>query len=253
MARKTIIAGNWKMNLLPTQAKELVTGIKENLVNRKNLEVVVIPQAGLIPIVKRCTANSAIQVGAQNCSSELSGAYTGETSAELIRTLGCSYCLAGHSERREMFSESNEFVGQKTQTLISMNVTPIVCVGETLEERESNRHFDKILEQIKAVYRQVNRIAWCRLVLAYEPIWAIGTGKTASKEQANEIHQFIRKEIREIAGEIVADSTGILYGGSANPSNAKELLDQPDIDGVLVGGASLNAESFTQIINAYSG
>jgi triosephosphate isomerase len=253
MARKTIIAGNWKMNLLPIPAEELVLEIKEDLTNQRNLEVVVIPQAALIPLVKEWTIDSAIQVGAQNCSNELSGAYTGEVSAELLRVLGCGYCLVGHSERREMFSESNEFVGQKAQTLISMNITPIVCVGETLEERESNAHFDKILAQVKAVYDQVDSDAWAGMVFAYEPIWAIGTGKTASKEQANEIHQFIRKEIRQIAGEILAGSTSILYGGSAKPSNAAELLDQSDIDGLLVGGAALDAGSFSQIINAYKG
>lgn len=238
------------MNLLPAQAHRLVVGIQENLESRKNLEVVIIPQIGLIALAKEWTTDSAIQVGAQNVFDKISGAYTGETSAELLRTLGCSYCLAGHSERRELFSETNDFVGKKAQTLISMNIVPIVCVGETLEERESNGHFKKILEQIKAVYEQVDKGGWARLVFAYEPIWAIGTGKTASKEQANEIHQFIREEIRNIAGEVVADSTSILYGGSAKPSNAGDLLGQAHIDGLLVGGASLKAEDFSQIINA---
>ncbi len=251
MARKTIIAGNWKMNLLPVPAEELVVGIKEKLINKKNLEVVVIPQSCMIPLVKEWTIDSAIQVGGQNCSDELAGAYTGETSAELLRTLGCGYCLVGHSERREMFEESNDLVGQKAQTLISMNITPIVCIGETLEERESSRHFEKILEQVKTVYDQVDQDAWSRIVIAYEPIWAIGTGKTATKEQANEIHQFIRKEIRQIGGDIIASSTSILYGGSAKPSNAEELLNQSDIDGLLVGGASLSAGDFSHIINAY--
>ena len=154
------------MNLLPAQAHRLVVGIQENLESRKNLEVVIIPQIGLIALAKEWTTDSAIQVGAQNVFDKISGAYTGETSAELLRTLGCSYCLAGHSERRELFSETNDFVGKKAQTLISMNIVPIVCVGETLEERESNGHFKKILEQIKAVYEQVDKGGWARLVFA---------------------------------------------------------------------------------------
>ncbi len=253
MARKTIIAGNWKMNLLPFQAEELIADMREEITGRKNLEVVVIPQTGLISLVKEWTLNTAVRVGAQNSSCELSGAFTGETSPELIRTLGCSYCLAGHSERREMFMEDDTLVGRKAQALISMNVTPIVCVGETLEERESNGHFDKIQKQVGAVYEQVEKEAWSRLVFAYEPIWAIGTGKTASAEQANEIHLFVREEIRRIAGEIVADGTSILYGGSAKPSNAEGLLGQSDVDGLLVGGASLKAEDFSRIVNAYRG
>jgi len=251
MARKTIIAGNWKMNLLPLQGEELALGLKEGLVNKPNLEVVIIPQTALIPLAQDWVMDCGLQLGAQNCSNNLSGAYTGENSPELLRAFGCTYCLVGHSERREIFNESNEFIGQKAQTLISMNITPIVCVGESLEERESNKHIDKILGQIQAVFDQVDQEGWSKMVFAYEPIWAIGTGKTASKEQANEIHQIIRQHIAKIAGELAGKSASILYGGSAKPGNAKELLNESDIDGLLVGGASLKVEDFSKIIEAF--
>mgnify|MGYP004007128047 FL=1 len=239
------------MNLLPLQGEELALGLKEGLVNNPNLEVVIIPQTALIPLAQDWVMDCGMQLGAQNCSNNLSGAYTGENSPELLRAFGCTYCLVGHSERREIFNESNEFIGQKAQTLISMNITPIVCVGESLEERESNKHIDKILGQIQAVFDQVDQEGWSKMVFAYEPIWAIGTGKTASKEQANEIHQFIRQHIIKIAGESAGKSASILYGGSAKPGNAKELLNQSDIDGLLVGGASLKVEDFSKIIEAF--
>lgn len=251
MARKTIIAGNWKMNLLPNQAEDLVFELKENLVNKPNLEVVLIPQAGLIPYVKEWTLDSAIQVGAQNCSAYRSGAHTGESSPELLRVLGCNYCLTGHSERREMYGGTNEIIAQKVQSICQFNMIPIICVGETLEERESGKHLEKIKRQVKAIFETVEPEFWPRFVFAYEPIWAIGTGKTASKEQANEIHQFIRSEICNAAGEVIANSVSILYGGSVKPANAMELMKQSDIDGVLVGGASLKAGDFSKIIEAF--
>lgn len=251
MARKTIIAGNWKMNLIPAQAEELIFDLKEGLVNKPNLEVVIIPQAGLIPYVKEWTLDSAIQVGAQNCSAYISGAHTGESSPELLRVLGCNYCLTGHSERREMYGGTNEVIAQKVQSICQFNMTPIVCVGETLEEREAGEHLKKIKKQVHTIFSTIESEFWTKLVFAYEPIWAIGTGKTASKEQANEIHQFIRNEICEVAGEVIANSVSILYGGSVKPANAKELMDQSDIDGVLVGGASLKADDFSKIIEAF--
>ena len=251
MARKTIIAGNWKMNLLPDQGEELVHGLKENLINKKNLEIVVMPPMAMIAFAADWTYNSPIRFGAQNCSDQLEGAFTGETSAELLKALGCGYCLVGHSERRELFGESSELVGRKAQILISMGISPIVRVGESLEEREAGRHFEKIKTQIQAIYKEVDKEKWTDLVFAYEPIWAIGTGKTASPEQADVVHRFIREQIRENAGEVVANATSILYGGSAKPSNAGELLAKVDIDGLLVGGASLKALDFSQIIAAF--
>ncbi|MCP4751077.1 MAG: triose-phosphate isomerase [Proteobacteria bacterium] len=251
MARRTIIAGNWKMNLLPAQGEELVVELKEKLVDKENLEVVVFPQASLIPLAQDWIVDSTIQLGAQNSSDKLSGAYTGETSPILLRTLGCSYCLAGHSERRVIFGETSEWVGKKAQTLISVGIVPIVCIGESLTERESGRHLEIIEDQLVAVYDQVAKEAWPRLVFAYEPVWAIGTGKTATPEQAEEVHRYIRKKIEGLAGEIVANATGILYGGSVKPSNAADLLVKENIDGFLVGGASLDAEDFSKIIAAF--
>lgn len=251
MARKVIIAGNWKMNLLPLQGEELVSVLKERTCSKENLEVVIFPQTALLPLAMDWTIDSAIQVGAQNASSALLGAYTGETSVDLLRTLGCSYCLAGHSERRSMFGETDEIVGQKAQTYLTMGITPLICVGESLEERESGKFLSVIENQIQIIFNQVSKEGWPRLVLAYEPVWAIGTGKTATPDQANEVHQFIRSQVQNLAGEIVANATSILYGGSANPSNAADLLAQSNIDGLLVGGASLKANDFVDIIAAF--
>lgn len=251
MSRTTYIAGNWKMNLLPDTGESLVSELVGNLKRKKNLEVIVFPTTALIPFAVDWALNSSIQVGAQNCSDMLSGAYTGETSPELLKVLGCTYCLVGHSERRVLFNELDEFVGRKAQTLLSLSIKPIVCVGESLEERENNQHLDKINDQIKTTYNQVEKEKWVDLIFAYEPIWAIGTGKTATPEQAEEIHVHIRRQIAKIAGPLIADSTSILYGGSAKPSNAKELLSQENIDGLLVGGASLNSEDFARMISVF--
>ncbi|MGK0289803.1 MAG: triosephosphate isomerase [bacterium] len=252
MARKTIIAGNWKMNLLPDQAKELVNGVKEGYSLQPDLEVVFFPQNLLLGKVLNWTQNSPLQVGSQNCYDKISGAYTGENSPELIRELGCTYSLLGHSERREYFNETNEFVASKAKISAAYGLRPLVCVGETLEEREAGTHFDKIKAQVKAVYDVFEVEDYPTLVFAYEPIWAIGTGKTASPEQADEVHKFIRDQIAEFSSAEVAASTSILYGGSAKPSNAKELLSKKDIDGLLVGGASLKNSDFCGIIKAYS-
>ena len=239
------------MNLLPDQGEALVSELVGSLRVKKGLEVIVIPPTALIPFAVDWSFNSGIQVGAQNCSDQLSGALTGETSPELLKVIGCSYCLVGHSERRVIFNESNEFIGRKAQTLLSLSITPIVCVGESLEERESGQHLKKIARQIKQTYELVEREQWSKLILAYEPIWAIGTGKTATPEQADEIHIHIREQIEEIAGQLTAESTSILYGGSAKPANAKELLSQKNIDGLLVGGASLNAEDFARMVSVF--
>ena len=253
MPRETIIAGNWKMNLLPEDAWELVSGLKENLKPTNHLKVVVIPQAPLLALVSGWLDGSFIDYGSQNSSTELSGAFTGETSPALLRQLGCRYGLAGHSERRELFGETDQMVADKTKALQAQGLSAIVCVGESLEERESNTHKEKIINQVRAIYKTLDPAAYKDLIFAYEPIWAIGTGKTASAAQANEIHQLIRTEIQAQAGEALAQSTPILYGGSAKPDNAKELLNQSDVDGLLVGGASLKADDFSKIVQAFDG
>lgn len=248
MARRKMIAGNWKMNLMPDQAEMLVQDLLSGFTSKPGLEVVLFPTTALIPFVRDWILDSAIRYGAQNCWHELSGAFTGETSAELLKVLGCDYCLVGHSERREIFNESNKLVGLKTQALINVGVTPLVCVGESLAEREAGTHLRKIKEQVESVFASVNRASWLRLLFAYEPVWAIGTGKTATPEQAEEIHQYIRSIIKDTAGESLAEGMGILYGGSAKPTNAAELLRKENIDGLLVGGASLKADEFIKII-----
>lgn len=249
--RKTIIAGNWKMNLLPAEGEELVAELKERIRAKENLEVVICPQMALVPLALDWVYDSPIQLGAQNCAEKRAGAYTGETSAELLKVLGCQYCLVGHSERRSLFGETDLNVGLKTRALLEMGVAPIVCVGETLEQRESGSHFELINTQVAAAFKALDAEAWTRLTFAYEPVWAIGTGKTATPAQANEIHQFIRARIKESAGDIVANATSILYGGSANAGNAADLLAESDIDGLLVGGASLKASDFAQIIASF--
>lgn len=251
MKRMTIIAGNWKMNLLPLEVEILLTELEDNFSIQPGLEVVVMPQSPLLTEALSWLGGSGIHLGAQNCSDSISGAFTGEVSPLLLKSLGCTYCLVGHSERRELFSESNQFVADKAKVLLSFNITPIVCVGETLEEREKNSHLDKISDQVKAIYSVTPKECWKDLVFAYEPIWAIGTGKTATPDQANEIHRFIRKTIQESTCDILAESISILYGGSVKADNAEQLLQQTDIDGFLVGGASLKSDDFINIIKAY--
>ncbi len=239
------------MNLLPDTGEALVDSLIAETENKPDLEVVIIPPMGLIPFAREWVMDSTILFGAQNCWHDLSGAFTGETSPELLKSLGCSYCLVGHSERREIFGESNDLVGLKTQALVKMRITPIVCVGESLAEREAGTHFEKIKTQVESVFQTLDKTAWIHLVFAYEPLWAIGTGKTATPEQADEVHQFIRNTIADLAGQFLAEGISILYGGSAKPSNAAELLSKDNIDGLLVGGASLKAEDFSKIILAY--
>jgi len=252
MARRTIIAGNWKMNLLPVEAEELVAELKSRISVQESLEIVICPQTALIPMAMDWILDSSIQVGAQNCAVKRSGAFTGETSPELLKVLGCRYCLVGHSERRSIFGESDETVALKTRLLLNLGITPVVCVGETLDEREAGRYFEVIDRQVNAVYDRLDPENWTGLVFAYEPVWAIGTGKTATPSQANEVHQYLRNRIRETAGDVVANAISILYGGSANAGNAAELLGESDIDGLLVGGASLKASEFAAIIASYN-
>lgn len=252
MARNTIIAGNWKMNLLPAQAEELILDLKRQVKSKPFLEVVVFPQSPLIPLISDWIIDSVIQLGAQNASDNISGAFTGETSPEMLKTLGCRYCLSGHSERRQLFGETDQMVAQKAQSLLAFGITPIVCVGETLTERESNQHEEIIQKQVVSIFNEIDKECWPRLVFAYEPIWAIGTGKTATPDQADEIHQFIRSRIKETAGEIVANASSILYGGSVKPSNALELLGKKEIDGFLVGGASLKSDDFLKIVSTFN-
>jgi triosephosphate isomerase len=251
--RKKIIAGNWKMNLLFEEADELLFSIKEKIEEQEiNCDEIILcppfPYMEIAGDVFNEVANAYI--GAQNTSEEEKGAYTGEISAEMLNSLNIEYCIIGHSERRKYFRETDEQILKKAQILLDNNVKPIICCGELLEEREKNIYFDVIKNQLKKAIIPLGKKA-LGVVIAYEPVWAIGTGKTATPEQAQEIHAFIRSYICEELGEEIGESISILYGGSCKPNNAKELFQKKDVDGGLIGGASLSADDFIQIANSF--
>ena len=251
MKRKTIIAGNWKMNLSIQEAKTLAKELVETFVQKDNLNLVLIPQNPLLPIISEILTSSCIQLGAQNSSNHLQGPYTGETSPKLLSELECSYCLAGHSERRQIFGETNNIVAKKALALIQVGIIPIICLGETIEERETNKYKEVIFEQLNPIYSTIELSLQNQIVLAYEPIWAIGTAKTSSSEQAEEVHHFMRTQIEVLANLNIAKNTSILYGGSVKSGNAFDLLSKINIDGLLVGGASLKSLEFQEIIKAF--
>lgn len=247
MARKKIVAGNWKMNTLPAEgvelAKSVVAGRGEvcSCVN-----FIVCPPFTHLSQVVEAVKGSDIAVGAQNCATEAKGAYTGEIAASMIAALGCKYVILGHSERRQYYGETSATLNKKMEQAYANNLTPIYCVGENLEEREANRHFEVVKAQIEEVVFNLTAEQFADLVIAYEPVWAIGTGKTATAEQAQEIHAYIREVLRGKFGA-AADECPILYGGSCKPSNAAEIFAKADVDGGLIGGAALKAEDFLAI------
>jgi triosephosphate isomerase len=245
--RKKIIAGNWKMNKTPTEAVALVEELKP-LVANANADVVVCPPFVCIPAVKAAVEGSNIEVGAQNMYFEEKGAYTGEVAPNMLVDLGVKYVIIGHSERRQYFAETDETVNKKVLTAFKHGLIPIVCVGESLEQREQGITNDLVRMQTKIALKGLTPEQAKQVVIAYEPIWAIGTGKTATAEQANEVNAVIRETVKELFGEEVSTYTRIQYGGSVNAGNAKELMNMPDIDGGLVGGASLKAEDFSKIV-----
>jgi len=248
--RKTVIAGNWKMNKTAADAKTLVEEIKASISKNKWCEIVVIPPFVDIPAAVKAARGSRIAVGAQNMHFEKSGAFTGEISAEMLKALGVKYVVVGHSERRQYFGETDINVNKKVIAALAAGLIPIVCVGETLEQREQGVTFEHIAMQVKIALKGVEAADVKKIVIAYEPVWAIGTGKTATSDQADEVNSSIRDVIRELYGARVARGVTIQYGGSMNPKNAAELLSKPDVDGGLIGGASLKAEDFVAIINA---
>ncbi len=247
--RQPMVAGNWKMNGSSDSVKELISGIKEGMGAVTKAEVVVCPPAVYIPRVAGAAANSGIKVGSQNICDADKGAFTGEISGEMLKDIGCEYAIIGHSERRALYGESDELVAKRFASARRNGIKPVFCIGETLEERESGVTNDVCSRQIDAVIELEGVEALADGVIAYEPVWAIGTGKTASPEQAQEVHAFIRGKIAALNAE-VAEGLRILYGGSMNPGNAKELIGQPDIDGGLIGGASLKPEDFLAICTA---
>ncbi len=247
--RRFLIAGNWKMNCGPSDAAELLEGLKEKKAEvSEDVDVLVCPPSVSISMSVSYLHDTDIQVGAQNFHYEENGAYTGEVSASMLTEAGCSYVLIGHSERREYFGETDESVNKKIHKAIDHNLGPIVCVGESLKQRKEGIHFDLVKDQITAAFANINEIDALDVVVAYEPIWAIGTGETASPEQAQEMHAHIRSVIAGLYDQDTADGIRILYGGSMKPGNAEELLGQADVDGGLIGGASLDADGFAQII-----
>ncbi|WP_068595518.1 triose-phosphate isomerase [Vaginella massiliensis] len=249
--RKKIVAGNWKMNLLFEEALKLASDLNGWIAdNLPEAEVIIAPSAIYLQTILENIDEQYLKVASQDVSAYESGAYTGDISAKQLDSIGLDFSLVGHSERREYQKEDDDLLAKKLQQLFQNQLYPIFCVGEKLEEREANQHFEVIERQILNVLKQQAPENLSKLIIAYEPVWAIGTGKTATPAQAQEVHAHIRKVIETHFGSELAISTPILYGGSVNASNAEELFSQPDIDGGLVGGASLKLEDFTQIILA---
>ena len=244
--RQKIVAGNWKMNGQFQQVIELINQLKEQIDTDSTAQVVVMPPAIYIPLVNELLGSSNIAIGSQNVYPKDYGAFTGELSAPMIKEFNCSYVLVGHSERRQYFNEDENFVAQKFHHVKDHGMIPVLCVGETLIEREKGQTEQVIAKQLLAVSEK-SKNCFRECVVAYEPIWAIGTGKTASPEQAQEVHQFIRGLVAEI-NKSDAERLTLLYGGSVNENNARALFAMPDIDGGLVGGASLNAKQFVEIV-----
>jgi triosephosphate isomerase (TIM) len=246
--RTPLIAGNWKMFKTLAEATTLVEELAPLVSSVNNVEIVVAPVFTAISAVAKVAENTAIKVAAQDCFWEEEGAFTGEISPKLLKDAGCSYVIIGHSERRQYFGETDETVNRKSKAALKVGLVVLMCVGETLDERESNATFKVIETQIKGGLSGIPTVDLMNIVIAYEPVWAIGTGKTASDEQAQEVHAFIRSLIEQMYSSNEAQAIRILYGGSVKPENVKGLMSQADIDGALVGGASLKAELFAGIV-----
>jgi triosephosphate isomerase (TIM) len=253
--RKKIVAGNWKMNLDYNEGlslfSEMINMINDEVTGKQGA-VICSPFIHLHSLAQLAKGYAKVSIGAQNAHQAESGAYTGEISAKMIKSVGAEYVILGHSERRQYFGEGNELLAKKTDTALSNGLKPIFCIGETLEEREANKHFEIIKSQLEEGVFHLDEEQFGNLVIAYEPVWAIGTGKTASAAQAQEIHAFIRIEIAAKYGQELANNVTILYGGSCNPKNAPELFAQPDIDGGLIGGASLKSRDFLDIVKVFN-
>lgn len=248
MARTPIIAGNWKMNNTIKEGVELVKALAP-LVKDAKVDVVVCPTATALSSVAEAVKGTNIYVGAQNVHWEAKGAFTGEISTGMLNEIGVDYCVLGHSERREYFGETDEGVNKRAKAAFAAGITPIICCGETLEIREAGTYLDLVAGQVKAALAGFTAEDAGKVVIAYEPIWAIGTGKTASFEQAEEVCAHIRKTVGEVFGAAAADAIRIQYGGSVKPATIKDLMKQPNVDGALVGGASLKAKDFSEIVN----
>ena len=248
--RKTAIAGNWKMNMLASEIKPFMEQLKENLPKTRACDVVLCTPAPLLPAMIKAGKDCKVAAGGQDVSKYEKGAYTGEVSAAQLADIGAKYCIVGHSERRQYHGEDDMLINAKVKALLEKGIIPIICVGESLEQREMDLTMEYVAYQVKAALSGVDASQLRRCIIAYEPIWAIGTGKTATAEQAEEVCQGIRAVVRGIYGARPARAVSILYGGSMNAKNAFELLAQPDIDGGLIGGASLKPVDFSEIVKA---
>lgn len=248
--RRKLIAGNWKMFTTLPEALELVLELKRLVAMARQVDIAVIPPSLFVEPVSRRLVDSNVGVGVQNIYSADFGAFTGELSSQMLSGMNVSYCLAGHSERRQYFGDTDEIVNAKVKAIFAQNITPICCIGETLEERERERTFAVLGRQMSAGLADIDAEQAGRIVVAYEPVWAIGTGLTASAEQAEEVHTWLRGWLVDIYGKEVAERIRIQYGGSVKPENAAELMHTPNVDGALVGGASLKADSFAKIVKA---
>lgn len=249
--RRFLIAGNWKMHNGPSDTRALLTALNEKLPDiPESIDALVCPPTiSLEAASDKVRKHIGLHLGAQNLHYEDEGAFTGEVTAGMLKEVGCDYVIVGHSERREYFGETDKTVNQKVLKALEEGLKPIVCVGESLQQRKAGKHVNLVKKQVQAALNGVSEEDASNVVIAYEPIWAIGTGETATPEQAQQMHEMIRDEIAELYSQDVADAVRILYGGSMKPHNAEELLSQPDVDGGLIGGASLKADSFSEIIS----
>ncbi|HEY1174254.1 MAG TPA: triose-phosphate isomerase [Verrucomicrobiae bacterium] len=246
--RRLIIAGNWKMNKTVAEALDLVQGLKRDLAGVKEVDVVVCPPFTALSEVSKVIVDGNLRLGAQNMSEHNGGAYTGEIAAGMLKEFSVRYVILGHSERRMYQKESNELIAKKALAALAASIKPIICVGELLAEREANQTEHVVSNQLRGSLEGISKALMEEVIIAYEPVWAIGTGKTATAEQAQEVHAFIRKEIAGLYDEGVAKKVRIQYGGSVKPNNVREILGKPDVDGALVGGASLELRGFTELV-----
>jgi triosephosphate isomerase len=249
--RNKIIAGNWKMYKDLNETTELINGLKSKLAALpKGVKAIICPPFTSLELAKKLLEGSPIELGAQNMYHEDEGAFTGEVSPKMLKSVGCKYVILGHSERRQYFGEKDASINTKARKALSSGLIPIICVGETLQEREKNITNQVVTTQLKGCLKDISAADIEKSIIAYEPVWAIGTGKVATPQQAQDVHDLIRKLIVQLYGNPTAEKVVIQYGGSVKPDNAKELLHQPDIDGALVGGACLKADSFAAIVQA---
>ena len=248
MARIPLMAGNWKMNKTVEEAVDLVKQLKAAILGVKEVEVAVAPAFTALHAVSKELKDSTVRLAAQNVFWEEKGAFTGEVSPLMLKEMGCVYVIVGHSERRQFFAETDKTVNCRMKTVIAHGMKPIFCIGEMLKEREENRTFSVVERQIEGGLRDIKENEVKTVVIAYEPVWAIGTGKTATPQQAEEVHRFIRQKLERLYSQGMAEAVRIQYGGSVTPENVKGLMDQEDIDGALVGGASLKSDSFSKIV-----